>query len=227
MIFYLNQLSSENIIPFILAFIISLSLAMTIHEYMHARVAYAFGDNTANLSGRLTLNPLAHIDPFGLICFIMLGYGWATPVPVNPMKFKKYRLGMFFVSIAGVIANIVLAFIFSGIYFYLVQNEWFWQLLEKSYMLFAFLSFFFSISITMNLSLFFFNLIPIPPLDGFNMIDSIASANNKFINFVKQYGFQIFLGYLVITNILKIDLISYLVDYVELAFTNFWNTIYF
>lgn len=227
MIFYLNQLSSENIIPFILAFIISLSLAMTIHEYMHARVAYAFGDNTASFSGRLTLNPLAHIDPFGLFCFIMLGYGWATPVPVNPMKFKKYRLGMFFVSIAGVIANIVLAFIFSGIYFYLVQNEWFWQLLEKSYMLFAFLSFFFSISITMNLSLFFFNLIPIPPLDGFNMIDSIASANNKFINFVKQYGFQIFLGYLVITNILKIDLISYLVDYVELAFTNFWNTIYF
>ena len=111
----LNNLSAfnsiEDLLPYLLAFMLALAIAMSIHEFAHAKVAYILGDDTAKLSGRLTLNPLAHISPIGLVCFLLVGYGWATPVPVNPLRFKKYRLGMFLVSIAGVITNFIFAFI--------------------------------------------------------------------------------------------------------------------
>ena len=216
------------IIPFILAFLIMTAISMSVHEYMHARIAYAFGDDTAKLSGRLTINPLAHINPLGLVSFLILGYGWATPVPVNPMRFKqgKYRLGMFFVSIAGVLANILMAFIFSAIYLLVIQNEKFYYGLMEDNQLSLFIFYALQIGISMNLSLFFFNLIPIPPLDGFNMINTLASKDNKFLNFVKTYGFEIFLGYILISNIFDLNILGFLVDFVETRFITFWGSVF-
>ncbi|MGB4214826.1 MAG: site-2 protease family protein, partial [Dethiobacteria bacterium] len=89
----------------------ALLLAITVHEYAHGRVAYHFGDATAKWHGRLTLNPLRHLDPIGTITLLLFGFGWAKPVPVNPYNFRDYRSGMLWVSFAGPLANFALAFI--------------------------------------------------------------------------------------------------------------------
>lgn len=221
MIYYIQYLESNQIIPFVLAYILAIVVAMSVHEYAHARVAYAFGDDTAYLSGRLTLNPLAHINMLGFICFLLLGYGWATPVPVNSLKFKnkKYKLGMFCVSIAGVITNICLAFFLCGIYIITLQKINIGNNTSVMY----FLNFFSEVGVSMNIYLFFFNLIPIPPLDGFNALNSIIkSPVNKVYRFLKNYGFQIFLLIIVVTNILGINLLGYLAKFVLGSFLEFW-----
>lgn len=95
-----------EMIPYV---VLTLAAAFTVHEVAHAYVAYKFGDETAKRQGRLTLNPLKHLDPFGTILIFLMGFGWAKPVPVNRFYFKKPRLAGFLVSIAGPVSNLVLA----------------------------------------------------------------------------------------------------------------------
>ena len=99
-----------------ITFSLAYLLAIGMHEFSHAFVAVKQGDDTPRLQGRLTVNPFAHIDLAGLICFLIAGFGWAKPVEVNPLKFKKYRSGIAKVSLAGVTMNLILAFIFSALY---------------------------------------------------------------------------------------------------------------
>lgn len=215
--------SLEDMLPFVLAFILAMAISISIHEFAHAYIAYKLGDDTAYLSGRLTLNPLAHINPMGLLCFVLVGFGWATPVPVNPLKFKKYRLGMLCVSIAGVCTNIIFAFMLCGLEIFLVSSGALLKIFEFSQFLYLFLLYFLTITITMNISLFFFNLIPIPPLDGFNCINSFAGSN-KFIKFIKENGLYIFLGIIAISYIFpNFNLLGNLVDFIETKFLNFWS----
>ena len=89
---------------------------LPMHEFAHAYTAYKCGDNTPKYQGRLTLNPLAHIDPVGFICTALFFVGWAKPVEINPLNFKQYRKGMTLTSIMGVVTNLIIAFVSCGIY---------------------------------------------------------------------------------------------------------------
>ena len=99
----------ERIITYLSVFI-AILVILPFHEFAHAFVAVKCGDNTPKNYGRYTLNPLAHFDRVGLICFLFAGFGWAKPVPINPNNFKKYKKGCFLVSIAGVVFNYILSF---------------------------------------------------------------------------------------------------------------------
>jgi Zn-dependent protease len=139
-------------------------LALTVHEFSHGYVALMMGDPTAKNNGRLTLNPVAHIDPFGFLMLIFAGFGWAKPVPVNPMYFSDRRRGTLLVSLAGPASNIVMAIAltvllgliirFAGNISFTIQQ--------------LFLS-----AISINLVLAVFNLFPIPPLDGSKIVMSL------------------------------------------------------
>ncbi|MFZ5979485.1 MAG: site-2 protease family protein [Candidatus Zixiibacteriota bacterium] len=140
--------------------------SLTVHEFFHAWTALRFGDTTARDMGRLTLNPLAHLDLFGTIMMFASGFrfGWAKPVPVNPLRLKEPRKADFWISIAGPLSNMGLAFIF-GFLFRLAG------LVEMHLPEAVYLFLFFSVMI--NVSLAFFNLIPVFPLDGSHILRSI------------------------------------------------------
>lgn len=147
--------------------IAALFLAIILHEVAHGLVAYACGDDTAKVAGRLTLNPFKHLDIFGLISLAIFKFGWANPVPVDTRKLRNYNVGMFLVSIAGVTMNFLMAFITSII----LKN-----VVIKSQILGNFLLYF----LVYNLNLAFFNLIPLPPLDGSNIILSFFSPYTAY-----------------------------------------------
>ncbi|MCX7733141.1 MAG: site-2 protease family protein [bacterium] len=133
-----------------------LLFSLSVHEFSHGYVAWKLGDPTAKRMGRLTLNPIAHLDPFGILFAIFFKFGWAKPVPINPYYFRKPLFHMAISSAAGPISNLMLAVGFA--------------LLFKIISIFVSVPFFvrdfFYIASFINLALFFFNLIPIPPLDG-------------------------------------------------------------
>jgi len=149
-------------LPYLLLVVLPIGLmAVTVHEVSHGYVAYRFGDPTAHDMGRLTLNPLAHLDPIGTLMIFLIGFGWARPVPVNPAYFRNRGKGMMWVALAGPIANILMAVtaaLLLRAVFYL-PNEY-WQPLIR----------FFRFGITINVVLAAFNMIPIPPLDGSRVV---------------------------------------------------------
>lgn len=146
--------STERITEILIHGIILL-IAFPIHECAHALVAKWLGDDTAEKQGRITLNPLKHLDLFGTILMLFAGFGWAKPVPINPNKFKKRKLGMALSSLAGPVSNLILAYIamiLSKILLYTETSE------ELSIICIN--------AMLINVGLAVFNLIPVPPLDG-------------------------------------------------------------
>ncbi|WP_102273575.1 site-2 protease family protein [Cytobacillus massiliigabonensis] len=166
---------------------ITLMIAFTVHEFAHAFVAYKFGDSTAQKQGRLTLNPIHHLDPFGTILIFIAGFGWARPVPVNRFFFKNPRLAGIMVSIAGPISNLFMA-ILGFIVWYAMLG------MGAAASLPAFVPEFLNIFIHLNLVLFVFNLLPFPPLDGYRIVEDLAPAHlrPKLTQF-EAYGSVIFL----------------------------------
>ncbi|MBO0958556.1 site-2 protease family protein [Neobacillus sp. MM2021_6] len=164
---------------------ITLIFAFTFHEFAHAYVAYKFGDDTAKKQGRLTLNPIKHLDPFGTILILIAGFGWARPVPVNRFFFKKPRLAGVLVSVAGPLSNLILSVIGFSVAYGLTRFG-----VEASDNFYDFLEVF----IQLNIVLFIFNLLPLPPLDGYRIVEDLAPHHlrAKMTQF-EQYGTLIFL----------------------------------
>ncbi|WP_144460161.1 site-2 protease family protein [Siminovitchia fortis] len=164
-----------------------LLIAFTVHEFAHAFTAYKFGDPTAKDQGRLTLNPIHHLDPIGTLLIFIAGFGWARPVPVNRYHFKNPRLAGIFVSLMGPISNFALAVLGTAILFILMVTGVAGQLP-------IFVTQFFNLFVWMNVLLFVFNLLPVPPLDGYRIIEDLVSPSLRAkMTQYEQYGSLIFL----------------------------------
>ncbi len=222
-LFSANSLQDKILIA--TALILSIGIAIICHEIAHGYAAMTQGDLTAKMSGRLTLNPVAHFDLFGFLLMMTAGIGWARPVPVNPNNFRKYRKGCFIVSIAGVLANFIIAivaFAFYAIFYSTIITG-----LSYQSALAKFFYYFLQYSVILNAGLIAFNLLPIYPLDGFRIIESFTRYNNRFCIFMRRYGLQIFLGLFLLgfvadfTGIFWIDVLGTLVSYVQNGIINF------
>ncbi len=164
-----------------------LLFALTIHEYAHGRVAYALGDPTPARAGRLTLNPLAHLDPLGTIALFLFHFGWAKPVPVNPYYFRNPRRDIVLVSIAGPAANLLTA-VAAGIALKFLS----FTNLYRSALWFMVLY-----TMDINVILAMFNLIPIPPLDGSKVLFGLAKLRPSTVFFLEHYGPMILLAVII------------------------------
>lgn len=139
-------------------------IAMVIHEYSHARVAYALGDYTPRLQGRLTLNPAAHVDPIGLIMLFFVHFGWAKPVQINPNNFSNPRRDDILVSLAGPLSNLITAFIALIILVLMAKLDF--PFTDGVLMVF-------NLIIIYNINFAIFNMLPIPPLDGSHILRNL------------------------------------------------------
>lgn len=168
-------------VVFLFAFLGTLLIALPLHEFAHAKVAALLGDDTPERSGRLTLNPFAHIDIFGVIALLLMGIGWAKPVPVSPGRCKKVKpkLAMLLISIAGPLSNLFLAFIGMIIFRIIWANNYELILTGKdSFELYIYYAAYYFTS--MNISLTVFNLLPIPPFDGSRIFLAFLPAKLYF-----------------------------------------------
>ena len=158
-------------------------LAITFHEYAHGWMALKFGDPTAKMLGRLSLNPLVHLDPIGTLMLFIVHFGWAKPVPVDPRYFSDPKRQMIWVALAGPIANMILAFI-SGI---LINGFSSSNLMFNSQT--AFFANMLIYSLQINLALAIFNMLPIPPLDGSKILRGLLPYRYEYIsNTLEQFG---------------------------------------
>ena len=174
----------------LLARLVVLFTAITVHEFAHGYVAYKLGDPTAKYAGRLSLNPMSHLDPIGAICMVLFRFGWAKPVPVNPMYFKDRKRDNALVALAGPVSNIILAFastILTAFYCVFVYNRF------QNFIT----SFIFTVLIQLailNISFAVFNLLPFPPLDGSKILGAFLSYENysKLLQY-ERFGFPLLL----------------------------------
>jgi Zn-dependent protease len=163
----------------------ALLIALTIHEYAHARVAVAFGDPTPRIMGRLTLNPVAHLDPLGLIMLWIFRFGWAKPVPINPNNFANWKSGMIWVSLAGPLANILVAFITAILFSLLVKLDLLSSVAAKII----------SFTYMYNIVFAIFNLIPLPPLDGSKVLSTLLPGHqSSWFDQIEPYAPFILMG---------------------------------
>lgn len=198
MLFLISSLegySGIEILAICLAYFLAICIALTFHEWAQAFTAYKCGDDTAKISGRLTLNPFAHMSGWGLLCFAFIGFGWAKPIPLNPSKFRSYRKHSILVILSGVLANFILAFIFAGLSLF-VGGICFTEYIVNSSLICFFIAHFLDFTLVLNIVLMLFNLLPIPPLAGFNLISLLTKYGNKFVDFMLKYGFLVLLALL-------------------------------
>jgi Zn-dependent protease len=203
----------------IIVFAIAILYAITIHEFLHAWTANKLGDPTAKMQGRLTLNPIAHLDPIGIICFIVAHFGWGKPVPVNPSYFKHPRRDDVIVSAAGPISNFVSAFFFGLIFQILyksigVTNGFILDLYKVLSQLIA-----------INLVLAIFNFIPLYPLDGSHILKGFLPRRMlPQYEDVCRYSPFILLGLILLGNFANIPILSYIILPPMVFFKEFFMT---
>jgi Zn-dependent protease len=174
------------LVIYILGMFLAISIAVSFHEWAHAFVAYKLGDPTAKNMGRLTLDPFKHIDLLGIIFFLIFKIGWAKPVMINSRNLKHFRRDTILISIAGVVTNLLLSFVFYGVYFFLSLSD------ANAYILFVVM-----LIMTINISFAIFNILPIPPLDGFHVFTSLFIRKNyKAVQILNRYGFLILIALL-------------------------------
>lgn len=175
-------------------------IGLSFHEFGHAFVANKLGDPTPKNQGRVTINPFAHIDPIGIICLIFLGFGWGLPVQINPRYFKNARRDEFLVAISGVTLNFILAIVFAGL---VKMMEVFAMGFALSSMGDVVIEVLLNV-VKINLVLMVFNLLPVPPLDGFNIITQVFNLKQTELYYKIYDKGLIILLILIIFNITDI-----------------------
>lgn len=180
--FAITELFS-NPVHFLLVFV-ALVLSITIHEFSHVLSAYLQGDMTGKSMGRLTLNPMRHIDPWGLVAMLIARIGWGRPAPFNPYNLRYHRWGSAIVAIGGPLSNIVVLMITGYVAWLIDPNFAVPTLLNKFLLIFAFISAWLAV----------LNLIPISPLDGSHILEAIIGPNHPLVVFLKRYGLYILLA---------------------------------
>ena len=203
-------------------FMLALCVAIIPHEVAHGFVALKMGDPSAKLARRLNFNPANHFDPFGFLSFLLIGFGWAKPVPVNPFNYKNFRRGNFWVSIAGIITNLIIAFI-ASFFLFLITH-----FVHKSNMAIDAAYWFFYLCTFLSLSLAVFNLLPIYPLDGFNMLISFTKPNNRYMQFMRQNSMYVFIGLILFLTLpIFPDIIGMARNSIVDLYMWFWRTVFF
>lgn len=190
----LNKLASGYLITFMYG--LSILIALVLHELGHATVSHLLGDPTPKNEGRLTLNPLKHLDLIGTLCMVILGFGWAKPVQINPQYYKNRKIGTVYVSLAGPCTNFLLGFI-GTILLKCLPNA----------------SLFLTTFIGVNISLGVFNLIPIPPLDGSKIL-SIILPEDLYFKFISLGQYGMFILILTLSTGVLRPILTFLVSWV-------------
>ncbi len=210
----------------IVAGLIAVIFIFAPHEFAHAFVAYKCGDPTAKMQGRMTLNPIKHLDPAGFIMCAVTGFGWAKPVPIYPGNFHKYRNGLFCTAIAGVVTNYIIAFvayplylvIFNCVYYanidFFYANEWLSVIVKIIYYAFFFIY-------AYGLSIVVFNLLPLYPLDGFRVVEAFTREINPVRRFLRNYGMYILLFF-----VIESFLCNVIGRFTDLPYVNYFNVLY-
>ena len=195
-------------LPILLVLIPSLIFSLSFHEFAHAFAAYKLGDMTAKNQGRLTLNPLAHIDPIGGLMVLMVGFGWAKPVPVDLRQLKNPSTAMMKVAFAGPLSNLILALL-GGLVVQASQNI----LLSTVFLLFT----------QINVALALFNLLPFPPLDGSQILSGfLVRYNPELVYKLQMHGPKVLLGLILIGAVTKFSPIWWLIGSSVKALTMFF-----
>ena len=210
----------------IIASFIAVAVVLSLHEFAHAFVAYKCGDVTPKLNGRLTINPIAHFDLLGLLMFTFAGFGWAKPVPINPYNFRHYKRGLGFTAVAGVVMNYITAFLFYPVYLLILRFVNLpWEPVN------FFLSTLPLLMYSYSLAFCVFNLIPLPPLDGWRVVEAVNHKRGRVFRFFQRYGniiLLILIGIHFLVDILSrfeyfviasqifsyIDILGYIMDFV-------------
>lgn len=178
-------------------------IGLSFHEYAHAKAAALLGDDTPKVQGRVTINPAAHVDPIGFIALLFIGFGWGKPVQVNPNNFKHMRRDGLIVDLAGVVMNLFIAIITAGILRLLLQYQFDFM---NTYMGGVVSQIIMAI-ISINIVLMVFNLLPIPPLDGFGIVTEIFNLREKPIYYTLYNNGFLILMVLLIFNITDVVLV--------------------
>lgn len=186
----------------VLKFLPGIILGLTVHEYSHALVAHLCGDSTSKDQGRITLNPLKHIDPFGFIMIIIAGFGWAKPVQFNEQNLHNPNTDVIKIAVAGPLSNALLAMVLSVLFSLFTSAV---SVYHSSVI--QIISEVFLYAIYINWGLFIFNLIPLPPLDGSHVVFHQFKKYPVLYNGLYKYGSFILLGLLVVTAMTKINLL--------------------
>ena len=182
-------------------------LALSFHEYAHGWMAYRLGDPTAKHEGRLTMNPLAHLDPLGTMMIIIVHFGWAKPVPVNPMNLKDPKKDMLWIALAGPVSNVIMA---AGLGLILRIMIGMGLRADESFL--GYFQYMLYFAVMINLVLAIFNMIPIPPLDGSKILFGLLPTEyeESFLRF-QQIGPMVLLGLVVINSYFGIPIFSVLI----------------
>jgi Zn-dependent protease len=195
-------LNAEELIPNLVIYMVVLLLAISAHEAAHAWMSYRFGDDTARLLGRITLNPMSHTDPIGTLLIPIVGFivaasgggrvpliGWGKPTPVNPLRWRNKNVANVMVSLAGIMANIFIALLAFTIFKFLLHSGLVYAIsesLQEPVVLFL------DSLLMMNVSLAVFNLLPFPPLDGSKVLETfLPPSMQPMLEALEQYGYWI------------------------------------
>jgi Zn-dependent protease len=195
----------ENNPPAAVAFLLGLVIGITVHEASHATSAYLLGDDTAYRDGRVTLNPISHLDVLGSLMLLMAGFGWGKPTPVVPSKLRGGVFGPVAVALAGPVSNLLIVAVCAALYLLPPFRD------GNGYLFILVVMVAFT-----NALLFVFNLIPIPPLDGSKVIfPFLPRALDGFVMFMNQYGPMILLGLILISFVTNLPILSVLLAPVQ------------